>query len=131
MLRNDSEWPGNFRKNVRRFEELIAFVRRANNSAKARFAFRNRWIAHSRREDAGFKNFPGEFECFCGVADMNRNDRRLAGLELEATLFQLSLEHFCVGPQFFDQLFALCGIEKRKSGLAGANRGRGMRRGKK
>jgi len=56
-----------------------------------------------------------KFERFRGVADVNRNDGRFTDFELEAALFQLAFEEFCVGPQFLDELFSVRRIEQREA----------------
>src|SRR6476620_1004516 len=61
---------------------------------------------------------------------MDRDDRRLAGLELETALLQFPLEELGVGPQLLDQFFAFGRVQQGERRLAGCGNGWGMRRRK-
>src|SRR5204863_9680558 len=65
-------------EDVRRAQQLVPLVRRADDGAQPRLALGHRGVAHRRRENAGLKKLLREFERLRGVAYVNRDDRRLA-----------------------------------------------------
>src|ERR1700722_3216885 len=85
-LENDAQRLGHFDENVRRAQQLFSLVRCAHDRSQPRSAFRNDWVTHCRRKNSRLKQLLGEFKRFGSVSHVNRNDRRLARLELEATL---------------------------------------------
>src|SRR6266478_8152083 len=123
----DAERLPDFRKCVGRFQELLAFVRRADHRAQSRLALRDRGISHSRRVHSSVKKLCRKFERLRRIPNVNRNDRCLADLELKSSLFQLALEELCIRPQFLHQPLAFGRIQQRKRRLASRCRGRRVR----
>src|ERR1700693_4285124 len=116
---HDTQRFADFGERIRGAQQVFAFVRGADDGAQAGFAFRNRGVADRWSEHARIEKLARKLEGFCGFADMNGNDGRVTGLELESAFFQFAFEEFCIGPQFFDQAFAFRRIEQRESSLAG------------
>src|SRR3984893_10508737 len=91
--------------------------------AQPRLAFRHDRVTDGRREDSRFKKFLREFERLRRIAHVNRNNRRLADLELKTSPLQFALEKLRIGPQFLHQLFAFRRSEQREGRLASRRRG--------
>src|SRR5215472_2842313 len=100
---NNAQRLADFRQRVRGFEQLISFVRRADHRPQPRFAFGDDRVTDGGRKYSGLKKLLRKLERLCRFAYMNRNDRRLAGFELESALLQFALEELRVGPELFHQ----------------------------
>src|SRR2546421_635395 len=88
---DDAQRLGHFGQNVCRAQKLLPLMGRAHYGAQPRFAFRHDRVTDSRREDAGLEEFLGEFERLRRVAHVNRNNRRLAHLELKTAPLQFKV----------------------------------------
>src|SRR5260370_24911041 len=124
---DDAKWLCPLGQNVRRAQQLLPLMRRADDRAQPCFSFSNSGIADRRGEYACFKKLLREFERLRCIPHVNWNNRRLAHFELKTALLQFALEHFRVGPQFLHQLFAFRRIEKRECSLARRGRSRRVR----
>src|SRR5258708_2562137 len=103
---DDAKRLRHFGQNVSRAQQLLPFMRCADHRAKPRFSFRDSGIADRGSKYARLKELLREFERPRCIANMDRDNRRLAHLELKPALLEFALEHFRVGPEFFHQLFA-------------------------
>ena len=108
--------------------QLRAFVRGSDHRAQARFALghggkSNRWNVHARVVQS-----PRKFKGLRALSDMDRRDGRFGRAGGKAQFLQAALEKFRVGPQLFQQLFALRGIEQREGRLARGHHGWRMSR---
>src|SRR5215467_8214233 len=83
---HDTERLADLGKGVCGFQQLLSLVGRAHNRAQPRFTFRDDRVTHCGREDSRLKELLRKFKRFRGLADMNRDNWRLAGFELESTL---------------------------------------------
>src|ERR671924_2398146 len=101
---NNTQGLSNVGQRVRGFEQLISFVRRANNRTQPRFAFRDDRITDGGREDSCLKQLLRKFKRIGRLAHVDRNNRRFADLELESALLQFALEELRVSPKLFHQL---------------------------
>src|SRR5579862_394796 len=102
----------------------------ADDGPQPGLAFGHGGVAYGGSEHSGVEQLTGKLESFGRVANVDWNDGGFAALELEAALFQLAFEEFCIGPEFLDQLFAGGRIQQRKRRPACRGGGRGMRSGK-
>src|SRR6185436_20154816 len=107
----NAERLGNLRQDICRLQKLFSFMPGTDNRSQPGLAFGHRRIPHRGRKYPGVEQLARKLECLCRVPDMDWNDRRLAGLELEATLFQLALQKLGIGPQLLHEFFAFGRIE--------------------
>ena len=127
---NDPQWLRDLGQGISRLEQVFPLVGSTYDGSQTSFTLRYGGIPDGGRKNPGVEKFAGKFEGFCGVTDVDGNDRSFASLELEAALFQLALEELGVGPQLLDEFLAVRRIEQRKGGLASGGDRRGMRGGK-
>src|SRR6266850_6970922 len=116
-----------FSKEIRSLQQLIAFVRRTDDRPQPRLAFRHGRITHRWRKDSRLKKLFRKFERLRRIAHMNRNNGRLAHLELESALLQFALEKFRIRPKFPHQFIAFWRIQQRERRLASRRSSRRMR----
>src|SRR5260370_29987023 len=81
-------------------------------------ALRNGRVSDRRGVHARVKQLLRKLERFCGIPNMDWNDRRLTRLELKSALLQFTLEKLGVRPQFLHQPLALRRIQQGKRRLA-------------
>jgi hypothetical protein len=98
LLADDPQRPRHLRQNIRRLQKVFSLVRRAHNRPQPRLTFRHGGKSHGCREHSRLKQFPGKFKRFRRIPHVNRNDRRLARLELEFPLLQFFFEIFRIRP---------------------------------
>src|SRR6516164_1465577 len=127
LFLDDRQRLSDFSEGVCGAQQLFALVSRADDGAQPRLVLGNDRITYGRCENAGLKKPFRKFNRFRGIANVDRNDRRLAAFELEPALLQFALEELGVGPELFQELFAFRRREQGKRRLAFANRGRWVR----
>src|SRR5580692_12598667 len=91
-LRDDAERLSDCFQRIGRPQQLIPLVRGAHDRAQSRLPFRHRREPYRGREHSGLEELLGELKGLGRVSDVDRNNRRLADLELKAALLKLPLE---------------------------------------
>src|ERR1700730_16235267 len=104
-LLNDPEWSSDRSQRVRSPHKLLPLVGGRDDRPQPRLPLGHGRVAHCRSKHAVLEQFFRELIGLRGLPHVDRDDRRLAHLELEASFVQLLFEELRIGPQLFDPPF--------------------------
>src|ERR1700733_14735974 len=108
-------------------QQFTPLVRGAHDRAQSRLPLGHRREPHRRCEHPGLEELLGELEGLGSVSNVDRNNRRLADIELKTAFLKLPLEKLRVRPQLFYKPLALRRIQQSERCLASRRGSRRMR----